>query len=58
MCHFIDETQYDRHHKFIEDPEKDYKETHFLKYCFGTKYITPEVRLSHLKIDIGLMMTN
>lgn len=41
---FSDATQHERHHEFLEDPEKVYKDNH-LKYCFGTKYITAEVRL-------------
>nr|XP_022298147.1 uncharacterized protein LOC111107296 [Crassostrea virginica] len=36
-----DATQHERHHEFLEDPEKVYKDNH-LKYCFGTKYITAE----------------
>ena len=40
---FSDDTQHDRHHHFIKDPEKVYQEND-MKYCFGDKYITPEVR--------------
>ncbi|XP_078321459.1 uncharacterized protein LOC111106632 [Crassostrea virginica] len=36
-----DDTQHDRHHHFIKDPEKVYQEN-YMKYCFGDKYITPE----------------
>ena len=53
-----DETEQDRPHIFKEDPG-EVLQRNPLKYCFGTKNITPEVRLSTLKIDIGLnMMTN
>ncbi|XP_056004384.1 uncharacterized protein LOC130046436 isoform X2 [Ostrea edulis] len=49
-----DEVEHKRHHQFMNNPEKVYRDN-FVKYCFGANYIQPE-ELEYLQHFLYEMM--